>query len=259
MDDPPEGSPVATIPMPLDRRLRLGPFPRAQDAVKFVCYGAAGAVLVPFVGVVGWLPFVGAGFLLSVWRPDGQSPDERAAQWVAWRVRRLRRGAPMTAGPATRSRSRRYLRTANGAPAVVLRTHGTPIAYRPPAELVRLFGGWGAFLRAAEGSIYLRAGTAPLAAGPLRPRPHGGTPAEAAARAGYDELVAVLCRRRSVRRVDVALATPEANAEAPARLEARARAAAERLAALGLGPVRLVGPALDEAGHRFGWAAEEGP
>jgi hypothetical protein len=258
MDAAVQGSPVAAIPMRLDRRLRLGPFPRAQDAIKFVCYGAAGAVFVPFLGAVGVVPFLAAGFLFSAWRPDGESLDERALRYVAWRARRHRRGPSVT--PRTgRGGAHRYLRAADGTPVVVLRSGGTPVAYRPPAELERLFRAWGDFLRALDGSVYLRAGTAPLAAAPFRPRPAEAAEEDATARAGYDELVAVLCRRRLVRRVDVALAAAEATPEASARLETRARMAAERLAALGVRPTRLTGTALADAGHRFGWEAEAAP
>ncbi len=257
MAEPEPGPPVVALPQPVDRRLRLGPFASARDAVKFACYAAAGALLAPFVTPYAWLPVVAVGFLVSAWRPEGEALDERVAHWATWRVRRFTGGGPVSLPSSPPARGG-YLRLGPGRYVTVLRTGGTPLAYRPPAELERLFRAYGELLRASDGVLLLHAGTVPLSADPLVPGRSSSTGPELPAREGYQELVSVLCRRRLVRRVHLALSTPDVGPDALARLDQGTRALASRLAAVGLRPTRLETRALSEAGHRFGWSRPRG-
>ncbi len=243
---------MVSLPRPVDRRLRLGPFASARDAIKFVCYAATGALLAPFVTPYAWLPILAAGFLVTVWRPEGEAWDERAARWVQWRIRRLARGEPVSEPSLPTSRGT-FLRLAAGRYVTILRIGGTPLAYRPPAELERVFRAYAEALRSSEGTLFLHAGSVPLSPTPLVPGALPRDTAEGPARDGYRELVSVLCRRRLVRRVDLALSTVTTEPEAPARLDRATRALAARLAAAGLRPTRLEARALSEAGRRFGW------
>jgi hypothetical protein len=248
------GSPVIALPAPVERRLRLGPFATARDALKFVSYAAAGAVLAPFVSVYAWLPVVGIGFAFSVWRPDGEAVDERVGRWAAWSVRRWA-GSTMTPAPPARTGGGTFLRLSDGRYATIVRTGGTPLAYRPPPELERVFREYAELLRVSEGVLVVRAGTTPLRSDRLVPAaPLQGSNAAPACE-GYRELIGVLCRRRSLRRVDLALFASGEPRGAAARLEARTRTLSERLDALGLHPTRLRGRALMDAAHEFGWAA----
>lgn len=252
MGDLDGGPPVVSLPQPVDRRLRLGPFASAHDAVKFVCYAAAGALLAPFVTPYAWLPALAAGFLVTVWRPEGESLDERVARWATWQIRRLNRAGSMNDRSSPPARGR-FLRLGPGRYVTILRMAGTPLAYRPPTELERVFRAYAEALRASEGILFVRAGSTPLSAEPLTPGRRPANEAEDAAREGYRELVSVLCRRRLVRRVDLALSTVATGPDGPARLDQGTRALAARLATAGLRPIRLERRALSDAGRCFGW------
>ncbi len=90
---------MVPLPGPVERRLRLGPFASTRDALKFVTYAAVGALLAPFVSPYAWLPVLGLGFGVSVWRPDGEAVDERIGRWIGWSWRHLG-GTPMTRATA---------------------------------------------------------------------------------------------------------------------------------------------------------------
>jgi hypothetical protein len=246
-----DGPPVVTIPERLDRRMRLGPFPSGRDALKFVTYAAGSAVLLPFGGATLWLPTVGVAFLLSVWRPDGEPLDRRVLAVARWKWRTLRGAAgPMT--PVGLKASAALLRLPDGRHAGVLRTAGVPLAYLPPAELARRFERFRELLRALEGGLQLRATLAPIHARSFLPDGPDPTPAEQRAREGYAELVTLIARRRSVRQVYLVRATAGPGAEAAHRLEAELGRLAERLAGLGLAPLRLRDRALRDGAQRIG-------
>ena len=249
-----DAPPVIGLPERLDRRMRLGPFPSSRDALKFVSYAAAGALLSPFTSPWLWLPIVAAGFAFSVWRPDGQAVDERAVVFLVWRVRSLGcwRTA-MTAPPLVRQG---LLQLSSHHYVAVVRTSGTPVAYLPPEELGRRFDLYRELLRSMEGSFTWLAATVPIRAQAVVPGSREGTPEETRASSGYSELVSVLCRRRLLRRVYFVLGTVDPNPDAIGRLEGRVALLTERLAALGLRPVRLRDRTLAEAVHRFGWSVE---
>jgi len=256
MPESEDGPPVIVLPERLDRRMRLGPFPSSRDALKFVTYAAAGALLSPFASPWVWLPVVLAGFAVSVWRPDGRAVDERALAFVSWKLRSMdprRAVKDPTSHPLVRQAllqlaSHRYL--------AVVRTGGAPMAYLPPDELARRFELYRELLRSTDASFLFLATTAPIRSQAVRPPAPSGGGGEAQALSGYSELVSLLCRRRLLRRVYFVLGTLEADAEAIGRLEGRVANLIERLGALGLRPTRLRDRALEEAAHRFGWPVE---
>jgi hypothetical protein len=253
MESPPTAVPVVVLPERVDRRIRFGPFPSARDALKFVCYASVGAVLAPFATPLAWLPVLGAGFAVSVWRSDGEALDERAGRYAWFHLHRGRAGSVMPADLRIAVHGS-VARLASGARVTVVRTGGVPLAYRPPAELAALFERFRELIRATEGTLLVRATTAPLSDQAVRPRDGAPTDADAAARAGYRELASVLCRRRHARRVELSIATTATGPEAEQRLMDRTRALEEQLTAVGVRAEVLAGRQLGAAAHRFGWA-----
>ncbi|MCI4372248.1 MAG: hypothetical protein L3K02_01170 [Thermoplasmata archaeon] len=257
MEGPDAGAPVVGLPERVDRRVRLGPFPSARDALKFVGYAAAGAVLVPFTSPFAWVPVLAIGFAVSAWRPDGEAVDARVGRWLVFQLQG-RGGLPLrTRGPLPRVRGC-VAALASGQRVTVVRTGGTPLAYRPPAELAVMFERFRDLLRASEGSLVLRATTAPLRDGPVLPGNAPCSVAEQSARSGYGELVMVLCRRRRSRRVEISIGTSGHSPESDRRLEEQARSLADQLASLGLRPVLLADRALAESIRGFGWSVPRG-
>lgn len=256
MSDGPDGPPLVELPERLDRRLRLGPFPSARDALKFLTYATSGALLAPFVSPYIWLPVVGIGFAVAVWRPEGQAVDERAFAFASWKLRRLRPEGPMTARRANSVARSGFLRLGPGRYAAVLRSGGTPIAYLPPAELARRFDLYRELLRGMDGSFALVSTLVPLRAGTLRPASGATIGADAEARAGYSELVDLLCRRRRARCVYLLVGTDTAGPDSIGNLEGKVASLLERLSSLGLEPVRLRDRGLANAARRLGWSTE---
>lgn len=256
MDESEDGPPIVGFPERFDRRMRLGPFPSARDALKFVAYAAAGALLVPFANPWVWLPVVLVGFAVSVWRPDGRALDERALVFLSWKARSVGSRRSMTRETPRVTVRQAVLQLAPHRYVAVLQSGGTPIAYLPPHDLARRFALYRELLRSVDTSFLALATTVPIRAQTVRP----GTPpeheAESSALSGYSELVTLLCRRRSLRRVYLVLGTLEGDAEALRDLEGRVANLTERLGALGLHPIRLRDRALAEAAYRFGWPAE---
>jgi hypothetical protein len=100
----------------------------------------------------------------------------------------------------------------------------------------------------------VHAASSPIYAGTLLP-PHGPVPeAERAARAGYHDLVALIARRRSVRRVHLALRSSDLSAGGRARLETAVALLSARLEELGAPVERLRDRPLREAAWRIGFA-----
>lgn len=252
-----DAAPAVDLPERLDRKLRLGPFPSARDALKFVAYAAVGALLVPFLGPVGWVPFVLVGLAVSLWRPDGEALDDRLARYLRWRGRRFSEGPAVTISPPPNPGRRAIVRLPASFAAVV-RMGGLPLAYLPPADLARCFDRYRELLRAFDGSLILLSSRAPIHPTPFLPAEPTPLGAEGTARAGYRELVEVIVRRRHVRQVFFAIATAEPGADGIARLETQVASLLERLRALGLRPVRLRDHALADAVRRLG-LTEVGP
>lgn len=253
MPETEEGPPVVTLPERFDRRLRLGPFASAREALRFVTYAAAGAVIAPFTGPYLWLVVVAAGFAACVVRSEGESLDERAFAFVRW-ASRPRSGARGLNDPDLRRELRRGLVPLGELRKLaVLAAGGTPIGYLPPVELARRFDAFRALLRSLDGVVAFRAGTVPMRSRALVPGPAPPSGPDAAARAGYAEIVETICRRRRVRRVHLALVTERLTPDALSDLERRIGALAERLGELGVSAVRLRDGALLEAARRGGW------
>jgi hypothetical protein len=252
MDAAFEAPPVVALPERLDRRLRLGPFPSARDALKFVSYAATGALLAPFTLPYLWLPVVALGFLVSVWRPDGRAIDARTVDYLAWRARGAFGGGPVTDPTGAVEVRGGRLRIAPGRYVAVIRARGVPFAYLPPAELTRRFELFRGLLRRTGTSLSLLVGLEPIRATDVQPPrdPVGG--ADRQALAGYAELVDLLARRRSQRRVYVAVATSDARPAAN-DVDRKAKDLEAGLAELELRPCRLTGRALRDASRRFGW------
>jgi hypothetical protein len=252
MEAPDTGPPVVALPEPVDRRVRLGPFPSARDALKFVCYAAVGAVLAPFATPYAWLPVLGIGFAVSVGRVDGEAVDERLARRLVWRLQRWG-GGTVTPPPSSPPLRGSVARLAGGSLVTVVRTGGTPLAYRPPEELGGLFDRFRELLRASEGPLIIRSSTVPLREGSVLPAVTGDSGADHAARTGYRELVSVLCRRRRARRVEIFLGASTPGRDGKARLEDRTRSLVAQLAGLGLRPTSLRDRALADSVRQFGW------
>ena len=256
MSSGPDGLPVVTVPERIDRRLRLGPFPSAQDAVKFLCYAAVGAAIAQLASLPVGLALAGVGFLGAVWRPEGRAWDERALAFLRWKWRTLGAG-PVSNDPSVSNVRGRFLKLAPSDHVAVIRTGGLPIAYLPPPELARRFELFRDLLRATDGRIGFLATLGSIRTAPFLPSPpaHQGT--DGAACAGYAELIELLCRRRFRRRVYFVVGVASAGSEALRSLETEVSSLEERLTALGLRPERLQDRGLTEAARRIGWSVGE--
>ena len=254
----PEGGPVVALPERIDRRLRLGPFPSALDAVKFLCYAAAGAATAQFAGLAVGLAVVGAGFLAAVWRPDGHSWDERVLAFLGWKWRTVAGGIFLSAVPSNRRVRSGTLRLAPSDYVAVVRTGGVPIAYLPPAELARRFELFRELLRATDGRVAFLATLGSIRTAPFLPSFPGSRGGDRDARAGYSELIALRCRRRFRRRVHFVVGLGSTGADALVRLETEVAGLVDRLTTLGLRPERLRDRGLVEAARQIGWSVGEG-
>lgn len=253
MGDLPEGPPVVGLPERFDRRLRLGPFPSARAALKFVTYAAVGAVLAPFTSPYLWLTLVATGFVLSVFRWDGPGLDEQAVACGLWALRGAFGDRSMSAPTAVGIARENLVNLGAGQYVAILRAGGTPIAYLPPAELARRFEGFRDVLRSLRGTLAFQVTSASMDADPVTPPGMPPDRGDRPAWAGYSELVTLLCRRRSVRRIYLVLPTETSGPDGIADLETRVRGLTERLVALGLRPVRLRNRALEDAARSWGW------
>ena len=246
-------SPAVRLPERIDRRARLGPFPSAREAARFLCYAAAGALLAPFVSPFLWLPLVAVGFLVSVWQPEGRSADAKALLYLLWRVRSFYPRGAMSR-PAAGVPRRGVVSVAPGTFAAIVRCGGCPIAYLPPAELELRFSQYREILRGLSGTVGIVGTTVPIRAADVRPRGNPSAGPERDAQVGYAGLVEQLCRRRRVRRVYLAIRNATLGPDSISRLEVEARTLAESLNGLGLHATRLTGPSLAEASGQLHWA-----
>lgn len=254
-----DDGPWVSVPEPLDRRPRLGPFSSGRDAVKFVTAAAVGAVVSLAVEPWAGLPIVAAGAVVALWRPDGEPLDARLVAVARWTLRRSSEARPVTDPEVRRGEGPgSTVRLPDGRRAAVLRTGGVPLAFLPPAELAREFDQYRELLRAAEGGLVVVASSVPIHAGSLVPVDGSGADADGPARAGYRELVELLARRRSVRRVFVAIAQATPGEDGLRALDAATERTRGRLADLGLRAERLRGGPLADAARRLGWAERGG-
>ncbi|MCI4361840.1 MAG: hypothetical protein L3J77_01405 [Thermoplasmata archaeon] len=249
-----DADPLAVaLPRPVDRKLHLGPFPSARDALKFAGYASVGVVAIPVAGPVAVVPFAVLGFLLAIQRREGRAYDDRFAGYLAWRWRRrIHRGG--SAGSLATVAPGRSARVGGGRIAVIVRTGGVPVAFLPTPEAVALFDGMRRWLDGLDGGLYVVADTEPVHPAPFLPvRDPGSASAEAAARDGYESVVRLLLRRRRARRVAVVL-WESADRAGAARLDVRAGATEEALRRLGVETERVEGRALASELRRLGLA-----
>ncbi|HXQ78649.1 MAG TPA: hypothetical protein VN819_00300 [Thermoplasmata archaeon] len=256
MADPEAGPPLIRLPERLDRRMRLGPFPSSRDALKFVTYAAAGALLSPFTSPWVWLPVLLAGFAVSVWRPDGRAVDERILAYSVWKFRSFAGESPVRNASSHPLVRQGLLQLAPHRYVAVVRTGGTPMAYLPPDELARRFELYRELLRSTGEGFSFLATAVPIRSQAVRPVAEVAGDPQGRARSGYSELVLLLCRRRLLRRVYLVLGTLEEDRDAVGRLEGRVANLTDRLTSLGLKPTRLRDRALAEAARRFGWPTQ---
>ncbi len=256
-----DGVPWVSVPEPLDRRARLGPFAGARDAAKFVAGAAVGAIVGLAVEPWAGVPFVVVGAIVALWRPDGEPIDGRLVAVARWTMRKATGSPRVTAAGAGRPADPgATVRLPDGRAAAVLRCGGVPLAFLPPAELARQFDLYRELLRSVEGELIVLATAAPIHAPAIVPA--GGpaiAEAERAARDGYRELVELLARRRAVRHVLLALAQAVPGEEGLRRLDAGAELLRGRLADLGVRAERLRGRPLADAARRLGWDPRGGP
>ncbi len=248
-----DGPPRVAVPERLDRRLRLGPFPSGREALGFVTGAAIGGILALVAGPWAGVPVVLLASALTMARPGHEPLHERLGPLLRWTGRRLARGNRVT-GPerASPTRRRSTVRLEDGRLAGIVRTGGVPLAYLPPDELARTFEQYRELLRSLDGSLAIVATSAPIFANALAPAEPAPVGTERKARDGYAELVGLLARRRSVRRVYVAVAVEGAGPEDHGRLESSIAALRDRLAGLGLRPERLRDRALEDASRKMG-------
>jgi len=254
MAAPADGPPIVRLPERFDRRLRLGPFPSGRDALKFVGYAGAAALLVPFTSAVAWLAIAGTAFVVAVVRVDGQGLDDRAFAFVRWRLRGVATWRTVVTPTGALAR-RGIVAVAPGRYVAALRAAGSPTAYLPPADLAERFDRYRELLRAVDGSLGVTVGSRAMRAAPVLPAPtEPGPTADGAAADGYRSLVDLLCRRRHVRRIDLVLGTARFGADGIADLEVRISGLLDGLATLGIRAARLRDRALEDAVRAGGWS-----
>lgn len=254
MGDIPDGPPVVPLPERFDRRLRLGPFASAREALRFVTYVAVGAVVAPFTSPYLWVVVLVGGFAACVIRTDGQALDERAFSFARWKLRRDGSGRKMSRSAMGLVRGAGFIGIRPGQYVAILRTGGTPMTYLPPVELARRFELFRDLVRSVGGGFAFQITSVPMRPGPVVPAPIDAGRVDCAPRDGYSQLVELLCRRRQIRRIDLALSTERTGPEGISDLEVRISTLRERLAGLGLRAVRLRGRALADAARRWGWS-----
>ena len=240
------------FPAPMDRAVRLGPFPSLPDALKFLAYAAVGAGVAAVTAPILWAPFAAVGLLFAVYQPAGRPLDARALEACryAWRV-----ASGATGRTAGRARVRNsLLQTEEGHLLAAVRAGGVPVAFQPPAEARRLWEGFRGLLQADGGGLYLVMGVEPWSNRGLLPRRSiSGTPADARAKEGYATLLHLLGLRRFRRAVLLLLWEPAGDAAAARRLEARADALAALLQSAEIPAERLGGVDLRRTAERLGW------
>lgn len=244
--------PYVALPAPTDRRMRLGPFPSARDGLRFLAYAIAGAAVIPLYGAVGWLPFLGAGFLLTAIPIDGRPLDLELARRISqWHRAQSPTGRRMT--PVRRIRETVF-ETGAGVQVAVLRCRGGPIAFLPPEQLRQRFDAFRELLRTVDGGIVLATTGVPVDPAPFRPTIPQGAGGELTAALAYAEMVDLLCRHRCQRRIYALQWEAATLAGGPSRLEHRLGELSARLAHLGVEPERLSDAELAGAFGRFGFA-----
>jgi len=250
-----DGLPRAVVPERLDRPLRLGPFTSGRDLLKFLAAAALGSVVGLELSAGFGVAVVLAGAVVALWRPNGEPLDAQATAVARWAARRGRRGVVVTGprSPGDPVGPRSVVEGADRSIVAIVRTGGIPLAFLPPTELARQFDLYRTLLRSLEHRLTVHASSSPIYAGGLLPPPGRPTEAELAPRAGYADLVGLIARRRSIRRVHLALHGSDLSADGRARLETAVALLCARLEELGAPVERLRDRPLREAAWRIGY------
>ncbi|MGI0132842.1 MAG: hypothetical protein ACREDK_07130 [Thermoplasmata archaeon] len=257
MNASPESFGTIRLPAPVGRRMRLGPFPSARDALKFAGYAGVGAILTTAVGAFAWVPLLGCGFLFAIHKPDGRALDDRCWDFLRWRFRSgpLRGGGPRTSAAETRGA---FARLADGRYVAGLEAGGIPVAFLPPEEARRLFERYREMLHGLERGCVVRAIVRPLPSGPYLPPAVAPRREEVErARGGYAEMVRLVCRRRHRRAVHLLLWSAGPGSAESAHLDDQMREVADQLEGMGIPNRRLRARDLVAAIARSGWTARE--
>ncbi|HEV2450047.1 MAG TPA: hypothetical protein VGU43_06540 [Thermoplasmata archaeon] len=223
------------LPEPMLRPSRFGPFASVTDALKFLLALAVGAIAAALTAPLTWLPFVGGGFLLATYRPDGKSIDERCGDWLRWRFRSLggRRLGRAAASPGP-------LLALDGGLYAGLDVASVPLAYLPTAEQAGRFAAYRSLLDGLSGPVWMEIGSERVRPGPyLPPRPAGLRPEETGAFGAYREMLDLLLKRRCRRRVRVLLAEGGTGRVHQRRLSSHVGRLAEAFGGVGLDSRRL--------------------
>ncbi|MGA7924076.1 MAG: hypothetical protein WCA77_08885 [Thermoplasmata archaeon] len=239
---------VVGLPEPVERTLQLGPFRSGQDALKFLGYAVAGGLLALGFGPWAWLPCLGAGALVTLPRWEGKPIDRRLSDYVGWRWRRRKPIPPSSPALSLETAPGDVVELSQGRSAAVLVSGGTPTTFLPLEDRRHLFGTYRNALRSLGGEAFVCAGVEPLPARPFLPRVlNANATADSSARAGYVEMVRLLCHRRFRRRVRWVLFSEGSTAREIERLDVRVSALQLEFQKLGLSVDRLEGRALDHA------------
>ncbi len=256
-----DAAPSIVVPERLDRPLRLGPFASGRDVIKFVCGAAVGAVVGLLASPAAGLAIGLGAAALVLWRPGGEPLDARLQAVGGFALRRLLGAGPVSAaagGPAARGAAS-YLRLADGRPVAVLRAAAVPLAYLPPGDLAAQFDRFRAMLRTVDPGLVVVAASSPIHAAAVLPATASPDSVERTAFDGYRELVTLLARRRTVRKVLVGVLGTGSGGEALRRLETSTASVQEHLSGLGVVAERLRGAALRDAGRSVGLPVSGGP
>lgn len=223
------------LPEPMLRPSRFGPFASVTDALKFLLALAVGAIAAALTAPLTWLPFVGGGFLLATYRPDGKSIDERCGDWLRWRFRSLggHRLGRATASPGP-------LLALDGGLYAGLDVASAPLAYLPTAEQAGRFAAYRSLLDGLGGPLWMEVGSERVRPAPYLPRPPPALrPEEAEAFGAYREMLSLLLRRRRRRRVRLLLAEGGLGRVPQRRLSGQVGRLADAFDGLGLASRRL--------------------
>lgn len=241
------------LPEPVERKLQLGPFPSGQDALKFLGFAAVGGLLALALGPWAWLPCLGAGALVTLPRWEGKPIDRRLSDYVGWRWRRVKPPVSPLSHPPIEPAPGATVSLGRGRDVAVLVAGGTPTAFLPLEDRQHLFGTYRKALRALSAEAFVCATVEPLSARPFLPRVMDEPErTDSSARAGYVEMVRLLCHRRFRRRVRWVLFSEGRTTPDLERLDARVAALRLDLLQLGLTVDRLEGRALEHAVSSLG-------
>ncbi|HKS59664.1 MAG TPA: hypothetical protein VJS68_02675 [Thermoplasmata archaeon] len=228
--------------------MRLGPFPNATEALKFLLWATAAFVLASIATPLVAVPVLSSGLFLSVYHPEGVGLDRRFWTWCRFRFR-SGAAAPGAAGSGERPFSTRFL---DGKGLAVASAQGIPLRFLPPARQREVYDAFRQLLSGLEGEALFHAVTEPVPARRYLPRRRVSGGAESFARDGYSELLRQLLRRRRRRTVLLALVGgPGSSPAVTAGLDGRIASVMALLDSIDVPTTRLRGGELRRALRRW--------